>query len=166
MGLSASGGGESRGENGWLLRLSKGREVRDWSKTTTSMRCHSSYGWYSLLTLQLALFVGAVDALLRHWLVAPHSTACKRAIDTATQNNRPMVTNVCSVTSKHLGSWSVKFCLHPKTRVAGRVHNFWQEHGPAIRADVPAALLAVKNPDVQIWNASVTRVAFPVQCTV
>ncbi len=49
----------------------------------------------------------------------------------------------------------------PEARVAGSIHNFWEDSSPACGADVDGGSRAVQHADAIVWNMHLARVTLP-----
>jgi hypothetical protein len=59
------------------------------------------------------------------------------------------------------GMVTVQQGFDPEARVAGSIHNFWEDTGPACGADVDGAYRAVQHADAIVWNVPLARVTLP-----
>ena len=59
------------------------------------------------------------------------------------------------------GMVTVRQRFDPEARVAGSIHNFWEDSGPACGADVDGAYRAVQHADAIVWYMPLARVTLP-----
>ena len=59
------------------------------------------------------------------------------------------------------GGVTVEQRVDPEARVAGSIHNFWEDSSPACGADVDGASRAVQHADAIVWYVPLARVTLP-----